>query len=615
MKKLLAMLCLCFTVCAATALVACDKKESPSPSTSSSSVDGGNSSSTVTPVEPVEITGVTFVSAQYTYDGTEKTLTVTGLPDGVTAVYTDNKGTNVGTYNASVVLSGEGYITKTLTAVLTIDKATMTGISLEENGSVDYDGEGHFPTINGTLPLGASQAWYFDETLLSEGVKNVGEYAVRLVISAPNYEDLVLTGTYTVAVNYAKMAQDVIDSFGAVPDPWTFLPESFAISNRTVDSSIVPEEDENKYADFVDISAIPTNYIGKQMNVVYGVLNTCDTALGYVSKVHATLNVVKTAYATFLSSSPDNTELFEGTAGGFAYRLEMQGDYYKISATVSGFAVYIFADTQEEIFGARVQLGEKNVLKYEVSNEGVTIAWNIMDVSSTYIQFVREEGATCGYIYETLGALGYEKTTSSLLYIGETHTTVVGTKGDFVPSANGRNCEVYDNATGKLVGTEVSEVLLSGKAAFDTLWYNLKDVSGITSIKKADTPNGTNADTIYINGDDSDTIHTELVIGLSWKVGSRKFDIEFKEVCAYVYNEAEEKYEEVTFEVPMVFIQEEYAGEFNGDFKQQNGVTVALSVSAGDAAAVNVGYHTLVESYNQIKDKVTQQAIKDYCAQ
>ena len=98
-----------------------------------------------------EITGVTFDSATVEYDGAEKELTVSGtLPAGVTVAYTSNKGTNAGTYNATAVLSGEGYITKTLNATLEITKKNLTVDGLTAV-SREYDGTNAATFTGGTL--------------------------------------------------------------------------------------------------------------------------------------------------------------------------------------------------------------------------------------------------------------------------------------------------------------------------------------------------------------------------------------------------------------------------------------------------------------------------------
>ena len=72
-------------------------------------------------INPKEITGVTFENGYFDYDGNEHSIFVSGtLPEGVTASYTDNTRTEVGPQYASVTLSGEGYQSLTLYAVITI---------------------------------------------------------------------------------------------------------------------------------------------------------------------------------------------------------------------------------------------------------------------------------------------------------------------------------------------------------------------------------------------------------------------------------------------------------------------------------------------------------------
>ncbi len=354
------------------------------------------------------------------------------------------------------------------------------------------------------------------------------------------------------------------------------------------------------------------------MDVVYDVLKTCDVALGYVTKVNGALNTIQQAYQIFLNSEPANQASFANTVtiGGVqcAYSILLDGEYYTLTVDVSGVEVHMYGDIVNARYGSRVQIDDKNVLKYEIAENKLIVALNVLNSYTTYIEFMKEGDSTIGYVYQYIGALGVSTAKSALLRVDTNYTTVVGTMGDFIPSADGRNCEVYDNATGRLVGTEVSEILLDGKQPFDTLWYNLWDISGITSIKKVDDGNGTNPDTIYINGK-SDTIHTQLA-GASAGLAalSRRFDIEFKEVCAYTYDASTGKYTQKTFEVPMLFVQEKYATTFEESFADKNDVTIDLLKSSADLTAVANGYHTMVSAYNQIVDLVTQQVVIDFCA-
>lgn len=76
---------------------------------------------------PKNFTGISFSNATYTYDGTEKSLAVTGnLPIGAKVEYTNEKATNAGTYNATAKITCEGYNDLTLNATLKINPAEIS---------------------------------------------------------------------------------------------------------------------------------------------------------------------------------------------------------------------------------------------------------------------------------------------------------------------------------------------------------------------------------------------------------------------------------------------------------------------------------------------------------
>lgn len=74
--------------------------------------------------------GVSFVNQTVTYDGSEKTIAVTGtLPSGVSVTYTNHKLTNVGSTTATASFKGDSINYEAIpdmTAVLTIEKASVT---------------------------------------------------------------------------------------------------------------------------------------------------------------------------------------------------------------------------------------------------------------------------------------------------------------------------------------------------------------------------------------------------------------------------------------------------------------------------------------------------------
>lgn len=76
---------------------------------------------------PKNFTGISFSNAAYTYDGTEKSISVTGtLPTGAKVEYTNERATNAGTYNATAKITCEGYNALVLKATLKINPAEIT---------------------------------------------------------------------------------------------------------------------------------------------------------------------------------------------------------------------------------------------------------------------------------------------------------------------------------------------------------------------------------------------------------------------------------------------------------------------------------------------------------
>ncbi|MBR6737651.1 MAG: DUF5050 domain-containing protein [Clostridia bacterium] len=113
----------------------------------------------------MQITGITFEDKVVTYNGQEHFVLINGtLPSGVEVAYVNNVGTNANVYNATATLSGEGYVTKTLNAKLTINKANYDMSSAVWSAAdFTYDGTQKSVTVSG-LPNGVSVKQYSNNT-------------------------------------------------------------------------------------------------------------------------------------------------------------------------------------------------------------------------------------------------------------------------------------------------------------------------------------------------------------------------------------------------------------------------------------------------------------------
>lgn len=120
--------------------------------------------------------GITFESAEFSYDGQPKSIFVEGLPEDATVAYTGNGQAEVGTYEVvAVVTIGEK--TKEFTATLRIlsenTPVTMEGLT------IPYDGQPHSLEVEG-LPRGATVEY------LNNGKVDAGNY---VVIANVTYSD------------------------------------------------------------------------------------------------------------------------------------------------------------------------------------------------------------------------------------------------------------------------------------------------------------------------------------------------------------------------------------------------------------------------------------------
>ncbi len=156
-----------------------------------------------------DMTGITFEDATYTYNGQERTLSISGtLPVGLNVSYESNKGTNAGTYNAVAKFVGNANYNEieNMTATLTITKATydMSGIKFE-NKTYTYDGKEKALTITGTLPEGVTVT-YTNNKLTNAGTVTA---TAKFACDSTNYNLISdMTATLTIKDNIVVKTED-----------------------------------------------------------------------------------------------------------------------------------------------------------------------------------------------------------------------------------------------------------------------------------------------------------------------------------------------------------------------------------------------------------------------
>lgn len=156
------------------------------------------------------IDGVTFEDVETTYDGTEKTLAVSNLPNGASVTYDKaNTYTNAGEYTVTATVSQENYEDLQLTATLKINKATydMSAVVFADK-TVTYNGESHSIFATG-MPNGVSVSYENNNKI------NADEYTITAIFTgdSTNY-NAIENKTATLKINKATYDMSGISFVG-----------------------------------------------------------------------------------------------------------------------------------------------------------------------------------------------------------------------------------------------------------------------------------------------------------------------------------------------------------------------------------------------------------------
>ncbi|MDE5721529.1 MAG: MBG domain-containing protein [Clostridia bacterium] len=599
MKKLLAfLLSAVMTVTAGVTLGACGGSED-------GKTDGNEQQQ---PEQGLKtFTGISLADKTVTYNGQAQSLAISGvLPEGATVDYTGNGKTDAGEYTVTAAVYKNGYKTLNLAANLKIVKAQFTGITFEDKEFI-ADKQPHKIEVAGTLPQGTSV------TYENNNKTDAGVYEVKATLTNKNYETLTLTATLTIKTKVqvaVDTAKNIVNALVNKPDPWSFMPEALKLENMAYAN--MPATD---FTSFVNSGAIGTKAIGKQMNVLYDSLGYAATALGYVDKVTAVGTTIADLYQSYINKNPDNYKEFSGEAGGFKFKITLDGEHSKLLAGNSTVSIELGYDGETGERTGRIQITGGVALKYGYSENRLKLAIKatINGVGELrQIEFVRSGSAVTGYMYEYLGTENTALKTSAVISSNAVKTVIMSNKRESDDLIINGYEEVYDSLTGKFLGGEVQETVKT--ADYDTLWFMLGDVSGFNSVKVQDVKNGMNADTVYVNGGSAsfEVVRNKIAMVET----SRKFDIEMKDVwyVQAVTENGEVKYDKVKAEIPMIFVQKSDAANFGSMVleKNPNEFTTAPVISAANKSKIEADYSSIQTTFNAIKTQVTYSEIDGY---
>ena len=138
--------------------------------------------------QPISIDGLSFEGASYVYDGTLKSISVKGLPEGAALTYdAATSYTDVGVYPVTATITTKAGDNIVLKSTLTITKAQYDTSNIHFNSKeFNYDGSSKSIEIDGTLPDGVTVSYEGNDKT------DAGSYTVVAKFNStnPNYEQI-----------------------------------------------------------------------------------------------------------------------------------------------------------------------------------------------------------------------------------------------------------------------------------------------------------------------------------------------------------------------------------------------------------------------------------------
>ena len=252
----------------------------------------------------------------------------------------------------------------------------------------------------------------------------------------------------------------------------------------------------------------------------------------------------------------------------------------------------------------RIQLGANNALKFVITPDSYTfgLEYGVTEVSrKALFSISRDEFDNVeGHIYEFVQLKDKDLVPSCAdFYIDEDYASIVGNKASGLPAFTNYINELYRADQGKLLGYEIQETL--SKIQYNTLWFNLNNITGISNIKFVDSK-------FYVNNSASEFENKKVGISDIKKSTSRRFDIENR--LQYFYDAEDNEYET---SIPMMFIQEEQLATFSTDINSVNDyITASVNLLNTYLTKIQSDYVSLVPVFATNKDLVDSAAIVDF---
>lgn len=164
-----------------------------------------------------KITGVSFAGGSFVYDGTDKSIAVTGATSDMTVTYSPATVKTAGTHKITATVKKAGYATLTLTAnlVITPKALTITGVAVQEKtfdnttaATVDYSNAALVGVVAGDdVSFTQPTATFADvnvgtnKTMVMDAIALSGAAASNYTLTQPTLKGVIIQRTVTIVPN------------------------------------------------------------------------------------------------------------------------------------------------------------------------------------------------------------------------------------------------------------------------------------------------------------------------------------------------------------------------------------------------------------------------------
>lgn len=423
--------------------------------------------------------------------------------------------------------------------------------------------------------------------------------------------------------------------FATEQDPYSYIPAKMKQSNSA--NHVIASEVTYDFASSTNVSDIKYGGFGEQWHMVIDNIQQSELFFSVLTLGETAINSSVVLFNNYLDKNPDDTASHTLKETKYTAKLTFKDGIlaytiqYKTNLNIPFFGnvmpqvdmTYNVATSEKAV---RIKLTENNAMKYVSTADtyAFAIQYGVEAVNrKAYFQLNRlQDESIQGHIYEFVQFKDKDMVPSCAdFYIGKTYTSVVGNKASGLVGFKGYINELYKTNEGKLLCYEVRETLtvLGISGQYNTLWFNLNDINGITSVKAIANENNTgnytnkNPYDVYLNGSSSKfepTYNKKL-----GKNTSRKYDVEFRK--QYFYGYQEDKLVEYETKIPMMFIQDNNDkdtnfNDFPSDILSKSGITASVKLAQADLNKVRDDYSKLIDAFIANKETVTGTTIETY---